>query len=157
MQESALKENQSKKINSEKNAEKMNEIVPENAANYSPRSLSTDSIEDGEFKPSELIANALGIDANAINEIIGKVEVIDPSKDPRGFNYELIRRVQKHPALFDTTNSGYKLIEVRNRQWDEIAAEIGQPGKIFPRIILCIFEFFSRICTYAMEDNAGSV
>lgn len=36
--------------------------------------------------------------------------------------------MEQHPALFDTNNEGYKLIEVRNRHWDEIAAGLGQPG-----------------------------
>ncbi|KAF7638269.1 hypothetical protein Mgra_00002243 [Meloidogyne graminicola] len=43
------------------------------------------------------------------------------------FNSHLIKEISQHPALFDFTCDAYKSIEARNKHWEEVSSNSGQP------------------------------
>lgn len=73
--------------------------------------------------------------------------------------------MEQHPALFDTNNDGYKLIEVRNRHWDEIAAGLGQPGKLNINYYFIetfffqsnLFEHVGKRCAIVSKKNIENI
>lgn len=51
--------------------------------------------------------------------------------DSTRFKFELIKAVKNRPALWNTTLTAFKDLNVKEHLWNEIAEDLNQPGNGF--------------------------